>query len=451
MNSIKIFRPTLCGALILCMAVSCLQETILEVAVDFDCNVEGEYNTTPLTIDIANRTTGADTFEWTFEGGRPAASNEKNPGRVIFTEPGEHKVTLVARNFNSADSMTTIIRVDPAVTVNFAPEILVNDFAPVEVVMNNTSVGAIGYEWAFEGGEPATSNEKNPGVVVFREGGEHKILLKASNGSETFSMERTITLRPTLLCDFSMQPTIACQDREAPLTAILKNTSRSSLSVSWDAPGGIIADPTAEETTVLFEQPGTYTVTMTADNNKEQKSVSRQITVAPNSGIFTESDLHFGISQARNTIGCFFSLSQRGVLKSNEITTEEIGRDIEIGFFALNSSFDHCYFLSPDKARTSGFPAIPGARTTRVNNRSNNEITKKAFDEISTSSRLMLYNFDPDMGTGPGDQGDAFTLEKLPVFSFFITQDGRRGIVMIKDFVRNGAESYVVADMKIEK
>jgi hypothetical protein len=69
----QILRTTICGVILLCTLVSCLHETVLEVDVDFDYTMEGEYNTTPVTITIANRTTGADTFEWTFEGGSPCA------------------------------------------------------------------------------------------------------------------------------------------------------------------------------------------------------------------------------------------------------------------------------------------------------------------------------------------------------------------------------------------
>jgi hypothetical protein len=139
------------------------------------------------------------------------------------------------------------------------------------------------------------------------------------------------------------------------------------------------------------------------------------------------------------------------VLRANEVASAETGSTIEIGFFALNSSFEHCYFFSPDKAAESAFVAIPGAIATQVNNRSGTIITQAAFEQITTATDMNVYSFAPDLGTGPGDQGDAFSLNQLPVFSFFVTQDGRRGIVMIKEVVRDGAQSYVIADIKIEK
>ena len=435
----------------LVLLVSCLKETELPVVVNIGYTIVGEHHTTPLTIVLENTTTGADFFEWTFENGTPATSNVHNPGRVTFTQPGEHRVTLRARNHDREEVGELVVRVDSAVTVAFDYHILVNDFAPAQVNFTNLTRGASSYEWVFEGGEPATSTLANPGTVLFREEGEHRVFLTVSNGSQSFTTERTITLQPTLQSSFTMTVATVNEDMEAPLTVTVRNTSRSSLSVLWEAPDGIIADKNAEETTIRFEQPGTFTVTMTADNLKEQQSSQQQITVKPNSGIFIVRDLRFGISQARNSIGVFFSTTHRRVLRLNEITSPEIGQTIELGFFALNSNFNHCYFFSPDRASASGFPVIPGATATQVNNRSANVLTRADFENITTAADMGAFCFAPDLGTGPGDQGDAFTLDNLPVFSFFVTEDGRRGIVMIRETVYAGAESYAVADIKIEK
>lgn len=428
-----------------------MRETLLDVAVDFDYAIVGDNNTTPVSVNIINNTAGADTFEWTFEGGDPSQSSDKNPGKVTFSEPGEHRIILVARNKDRLDTREMFVRVDPAVTIEFDYRILVNDFAPAQVEIENLTVGASSYRWTFEGGEPATSNLADPGIILFKEAGAHKISLTVSNGSESFTTNRAVILSPKLLCDFTITPAAFCTNMEAPLTAILKNTSRSSLYVLWESPAGFIADRNAEETTIRFDQQGTYTVMLRADNLKEQKSSVQQITVLPSSGIYTVGDLRFGISQARNTIGCFYSSAHACVLKSDEITSAKIGSSIEIGFFALNSAFDHCYFFSPDKAAESAFPAIPGAMTTQINNKSGNSIARESFEAITTTADMNAYDFTPYQTSGPGDQGDTFTLDDLPVFSFFVTEDGRRGIAMIKQAVRNGAESYAVADVKMEK
>ena len=50
-----------------------------------------------------------------------------------------------------------------------------------------------------------------------------------------------------------------------------------------------------------------------------------------------------------------------------------------------------------------------------------------------------------------GNKKDYFTIDDCPHFVLFKTTDGRRGIIKVKEFVREGAASYVVADLKIEK
>ena len=445
-SSLLLLCCILCGAL-----TSCLKEKALSVVVDFEYTLDGEFNTTPVTIIIENHTTGADQFEWTFEGGKPASSSDKNPGKVTFTTPGDHMITLRAWNHDLDDRQQVIVRVDSAVTVDFGYQILVNDFAPALVSFTNRTRGAGIYEWTFEGGTPATSTLASPGTVQFDTEGAHRITLKVSNGSETFTTEQTVTLTPTLLPDFTMVPSVDSEDMEAPLTAIVQNASRSSLSVAWQCPGGEIADPSAEQTTVRFTQPGTYTVTMIADNLKEKKSAQQQITVKPNSGLYTLTDMRLGISQAKNTVGCFFSADLQRVLTSNEIASANIGAVIDIGFFALNSMFDYCYFFSPDDAAESAFAAIPGAISTQVNNNSGNIITPASFELITTSADMNPYIFAPGTGTGSSNDSDYFTQGQLPAFVFFRTQDGRRGIIMVKEAIGVGAASYITADIKIEK
>ena len=44
-----------------------------------------------------------------------------------------------------------------------------------------------------------------------------------------------------------------------------------------------------------------------------------------------------------------------------------------------------------------------------------------------------------------------FTQAQKPHFALFRTSDGRRGIIRVKAFVEAGAQSYILADVKIEK
>ncbi len=56
-------------------------------------------------------------------------------------------------------------------------------FINEDVTFANASVGALKYEWAFEGGEPATSTEENP-VVKYAAEGTYKVTLIVKNGAK---------------------------------------------------------------------------------------------------------------------------------------------------------------------------------------------------------------------------------------------------------------------------
>lgn len=435
---------------ILIAVSACLKETPLPVKAVFEHQIEGENQTTPVKVNITNASTGADFYEWTFEGGNPADSREKNPGQVVFSEPGEHRITLRAWNDVKEAVSEIVVRVDSAVAIKFDYEVLVNDFAPAEVRIDNLTRGASNFEWTFEGGTPATSVLASPGIVRFTDEGNHRIHLKVNNGSEWFEMEKTFALLPRLASDFAWAPILVDEDMEAPLTATVKNLSKNCLSVKWLCEGGIIKDETANETSIRFTQPGTYTISMLTDNLKEQHTVSKQITVKENCGIHTFKDIHFGINEAKNTIGCFFAADLKRIVLFKETDTPEIGKLIDIGFLGQNSTFGEegeFYFFSPHKARNAAFGDIAGATRTQVRNLpgAGNTPTEEEFNKITKASGMDAFDFTE------GSAHEQLRFDNLPAFVFFRTEDERRGIVMIKEVVRNGKGSYIVTDIKIEK
>ncbi|TYK35784.1 hypothetical protein FNJ59_12510, partial [Bacteroides pyogenes] len=72
---------------------SCLKETAISIESVFTIEAS-EDKTSPVTIQLKNESYGADEYEWTFEGGVPGSSNQRDPGNVVFSQAGEHKITL---------------------------------------------------------------------------------------------------------------------------------------------------------------------------------------------------------------------------------------------------------------------------------------------------------------------------------------------------------------------
>src|SRR5690349_8262764 len=158
---------------------ACFEEQEIPVVTEFSYEtVEGF--TVPVTLNIKNETTGANFYQWTFEGATPATSDKKQPGSISFDQPGNYLIKLEAWNDTQRQIKEITVRIDSAVTIAFDANVLVNHFAPVQVEIVNRTAGASAYEWLFEGGDPATSTSANPSVVTFSEPGEHTITLNVT-------------------------------------------------------------------------------------------------------------------------------------------------------------------------------------------------------------------------------------------------------------------------------
>ena len=72
-------------------------------------------------------------------------------------------------------------------------------------------------------------------------------------------------------------------------------------------------------------------------------------------------------------------------------------------------------------------------------------ITNAIFDNIKRS-------FDMNQFTKWSETNQTnFNETSTPHFVLVRTADGRRGIIRIKEFVKDGSQSYIVADVKLEK
>lgn len=184
-----------------CLVSSCLKETAVSIESAFTIEAS-EDKTSPVTIRLKNESYGANEYEWTFEGGQPGSSTDKSPGKVIFTQAGEHKIILRVRNAVEEKTSQQTIRVDSTMTIDFDFTVAINDIAPGTVSIINKSKGGSQYEWAFVGGVPSTSNRQHPGTITFADGGEHKIHLRVFNGSKYEERTKTLTLQPSIQADF---------------------------------------------------------------------------------------------------------------------------------------------------------------------------------------------------------------------------------------------------------
>lgn len=429
---------------------SCKREQVIPAHADFSYEIVDNNFTVPVKIRLTNNSSGGNQYKWTFEGGTPATSGKRDPGEVVFNQAGSYSIKLETWNADSRDERSDLVALDSSVSVDFIPEILVNDYAPAQVKMINKTVGASAWRWTFGGGSPSTMSTQDPGTISFAEPGDHVITLTVNNGRKEFTLSKTITLKQVLVPAFSIEPSFDDEDYQAPLTATLKNTSISGITWKWTTTGGTISNPVDSCPKILFTTPGTYTVTLTADNKKETKSVSHTITVLPNTNLRTFSDVKLGVNTAHGSIGSFFSTSLRKKFKAGDDLSVD-GKEVDIVFFGLNKNFVYNRFTSPDSAGKYVFDPIPGAANVTIINSVENSpyaslMTPDIFDGMTTDAALTAI---------PVTYSDAawkqFDAAVVPRIVLFKKSNGIKGAIKIKQFVQDETQSYIIVDIKVQK
>lgn len=427
---------------------SCYHEQEIPVIINFDYQIpEGGY-TVPVRIALTNRTTGADFYSWTFEGASPASSDKKQPGPITYAQAGSYTIRLEAWNDTQRTSREITVQLDSAVTIDFDPIVLVNDFVPATVDIRNKTKGASTYEWTFEGGTPDKSTLVDPPQIQYHTPGKHIISLKVTNGRETFTTSKALMLKAAMQAGFEIIPSIDDQDYEAPLAAKLQNQTSNGLRYTWSSTGGNITDTKAANTEIYFDSPGNYTVSLVADNDKEVQTVTHTIRVKPNTNLYIQENVKLGVTAAHASIGSFYAPMLRDVLTQDEVGDDN-GQLIDLVFFGINSSFAYCRFISPDSADKFSFPPIPRASHTYfVNTLETTSIsfTSSDFDAMTNDSALATIDIKAN------DTGISFFNSNQPArIVLFQTQDGRKGAIKIKAFVAAGLQSYILADVKVQK
>ncbi|WP_343617808.1 PKD domain-containing protein [Flavobacterium sp.] len=439
--------------LLFIVITSCYKETAIAVEGDFSTSYVNAKESVPVIIKIDNMITGADHYEWTFEGGSPSTSNLKNPGEILYDKQGTYSIKLIASNADGERkeiSKTVLIR--DGIYIDFSPEIVTSNYSPVEVIVNNKTLGeGLTFKWDFQDGLPANFTGKTPPNVVFTTPGDHKITLTVSNGLEEDKLTKTINAAPYLVSQFLYENDFKSEDYETPVTIQLINKSISATKYKWTFQDGFPSASNDENPKVVFTSVGIHEIILEASNDKTSQIFKMSITVKPDSNLQILNDVKLGINTAHNNnnIGAMFSTSTRQVYKANEIN-EQNSSLIDIVFQGLNSNLTYNKFISPDQANNYGFSALKNAQSTIFINSQNLcncglNFTETQFDAMVNDTPLKSLNISY---SSAGEQQFGFTYPRIILFK---TEDGRKGAIKIKDMVKNGTSSYVLCDIKIQK
>ncbi len=148
---------------------------------------------------------------WTFEGASPATSTAASP-TVIYNAPGTYNVSLSTVSDNGCSSSTTgqitVYEAIPPEADFSASETIVSIGNAVDFTDLSTNMPT-SWQWTFEGGNPATSNEQNP-TVTYEEPGIYSVTLVATNDFGSDTETKTAYIEVVSVIDMSNDPIYAC-------------------------------------------------------------------------------------------------------------------------------------------------------------------------------------------------------------------------------------------------
>lgn len=130
----------------------------------------------PVSVGFqALRPEGAASWQWQFEGGRPSNFFGRE-ARVMFEEPGNHKISLTIKDINGdvLAFQTDYIRINGLPEVAFE----VNAAGPILNVFNNSSENTEDFRWTF--GDGTESLDVAP-IHTYAANGTYEITLVAEN------------------------------------------------------------------------------------------------------------------------------------------------------------------------------------------------------------------------------------------------------------------------------
>ncbi len=221
-----------------------------------------------LEVTFGNNSTGQFYF-WDF-GDELVLTDTTSVEEPTYTFPAEgiYEVMLVSNpGLSCADSQFVQVPVynEFLVDINYSVECvdyqLLYDFEPT-----GTWAGNIQWEWIFESGDPASSNQQTVDDVIFIGNVQYNVILNASNGYCDAEIVENI-VPPFLPSATITQQQDFCDGLTVDFTLSSNNAGDD---IIWDFGDDVSGDTSTElSPSYTFSDYGTYTVTITAAPNSD--------------------------------------------------------------------------------------------------------------------------------------------------------------------------------------
>jgi len=256
--------------------------------------------TAPLTVQFTDTSTG-DIDSWSWDFGDGESSTEENPDHT-YQEPGDYTVVLEIGGPGGSDTSTVIKAVQvqgeaPTASFTVSPA---GGTAPLTVQFTDTSTGDI-VSWVWDFGDGVNNVVgQNPGHT-YQEPGTYTVTLSVDGpyGGDQLSKNACVTVSAGIIAP-TASFTVSPASGTAPLTVQFTDTSTGDIvSWVWDFGDGV-NNVVGQNPGHTYQEPGTYTVTLSVDGPYGGDQLSKNACVTVSAGIVAPT-ASFTVSPAGGT------------------------------------------------------------------------------------------------------------------------------------------------------
>lgn len=219
-------------------------------------------------------------YNWVLGDGNSANSSSFN---YTYSSPGTFGVTLFVTSADGCQASATqdvVATVNPPlIQANFTASATNSCLTPFTVTFQNQSVAPAGTQYFWDFGNGITSTANNPSVT-YNAFGAYTVKLIAvdpqSGCTDTLTIPAYITITPAVTAAFQLSTTSACAGQ---IIQIVNQSGPAGASFLWIFGNGQTS--VAASPTIVYDTPGTYTISLTADNGGCTDQASQTVVVNP--------------------------------------------------------------------------------------------------------------------------------------------------------------------------
>ncbi|RMG87739.1 MAG: PKD domain-containing protein [Bacteroidetes bacterium] len=263
-----------------------------------------------LSVQFTDRSLHQPThFNWTFEGGTPATSADPNPV-VTYPTAGTFSVSLEVSNAAGAHTQKRLglVTVNPEPVAGFSWTT-----SGTTVSFVNSSEHGDSFWWDFGNGQSGIGVHP---VFDYQFNGTYEVTLVAFNECGTDTLTQVLTLESAPQAAFSHTAPADC---DSLAVVFLDGSTGNPDTWHWTFEGANIATSDSQFPTVIFDAPGTYSVSLSVGNDFGMSDTTLLVYIEGATtteqdfevcegtmlgGVWVEKDTTFAFSLTTQNLGC---------------------------------------------------------------------------------------------------------------------------------------------------